>query len=340
VVAQKILFLCSCLDLEYELGATPAWWQLLKALQEEGIDIIATTFRGRPIKSLWWRCYENPCYRLGETYNSLLKLTRKTSTLNGAFGLKKETLVPKLSRSIVKPRWSKHLRRILTAERDVDAVVFLGPPLNQLNGLASRIKSEFGVPVVYYDGDLPVSLPTYGGYTFNFYVGADLSEYDLFIANSEGAAPSLKEMGAGKVEVMHYGVDPEIFSPLKVKQDIDVFFSGIGAKFRERWINEMIAIPSSKMTAKFVISGLKFDGMDSRLSKLPFLAFSQWIRYCRRTKLALNIARDSHALTPGTSSSRPFELASLQCCVVSNPYSGLGNWFRLGKEMSMMRIPV
>ena len=30
---------------------------------------------------------------------------------------------------------------------------------------------------------------------------------------------------------------------------------------------------------------------------------------------------------------RPFELASLGCCVVSGPYDGLEKWFEIGKEM-------
>jgi len=30
---------------------------------------------------------------------------------------------------------------------------------------------------------------------------------------------------------------------------------------------------------------------------------------------------------------RPFELASMGCCVVSDPYNGLEEWFEIGKEM-------
>ena len=34
-----------------------------------------------------------------------------------------------------------------------------------------------------------------------------------------------------------------------------------------------------------------------------------------------------------TSTSRPFELAAMQCCIVSAPYNGLENWFEIGKEI-------
>jgi spore maturation protein CgeB len=39
----------------------------------------------------------------------------------------------------------------------------------------------------------------------------------------------------------------------------------------------------------------------------------------------------------GASSARPFELASLGCCVVSDPYNGLEEWFEVGKEMFMVQ---
>ncbi len=43
-----------------------------------------------------------------------------------------------------------------------------------------------------------------------------------------------------------------------------------------------------------------------------------------------------HSECYGTSTSRPFELAALGCCVISGPHKGLEKWFRLGKEMFMV----
>jgi spore maturation protein CgeB len=47
----------------------------------------------------------------------------------------------------------------------------------------------------------------------------------------------------------------------------------------------------------------------------------------------LNVVRDLHANVFATSTSRPFELAAMQSCVVSSPYRGLENWFDVGKEI-------
>ena len=61
-------------------------------------------------------------------------------------------------------------------------------------GIPAALRERFGVPVVFYDGDVPMSLPEFGGMDtgFNYYHGADPSEYDLVLSNSEGglAAPA------------------------------------------------------------------------------------------------------------------------------------------------------
>jgi len=305
----------------------------LKAFHEEGVEVITTPFRGRAIRTLWWKAYRNPCYYTGEAFSALLRVSKRFKFLKSDSPEKRERFVPKISSMIVKPRWERHIRRILSQESDIGAVLCLQLPLNQFKGMASKVRNEFGIPIVYYDCDLPVSLPTYGGYTFNAYVGADLGEYDAFIVNSGGAAPQLSEMGAPKVKVVHWGVDPSVYFPNEGKKDIDVFYGGIGTKFREKWIDRMIRIPSQTLRSSFVVSGIDQSALGAAVKPLPFLSFSEWIQYCWRSKIALNIARDSHALTPETSSSRPFELAALGCCIVSNPYMGLGNWFETGKEI-------
>ena len=61
-----------------------------------------------------------------------------------------------------------------------------------------RIGERFGIPVVYYDADMPMSLPEYGGGDtgFNIYRGADPSEYDLVLSNSEGTLGPPSRLGA------------------------------------------------------------------------------------------------------------------------------------------------
>ena len=66
------------------------------------------------------------------------------------------------------------------------------------------------MPVVFYDGDVPMSLPEFGGMDtgFNYYHGADPSEYDLVVSNSEGGLERLRELGARRAEAVFWGADP------------------------------------------------------------------------------------------------------------------------------------
>jgi spore maturation protein CgeB len=209
----------------------------------------------------------------------------------------------------------------------------MGVPINHLNGLANEVRKIKNIPVLYYDLDLPTSLPSQGGFTFNYYNGADLREYDSFIIASEGAAGELRELGASKINVVHYGVDPDVYRRLTVEEDIDIFFFGNGGRARAKNIKMMIAEPSRALKHKFLVSGRNFDADLGDSILIPALSFSEWRNYCCRAKINLNVARDEHAKVFATSSSRPFELAAMQCCIVSAPYNGMEKWFDTKREI-------
>ena len=74
---MKILVIASTIDLKNKLGCTPAWWQLLKALYEIGHEVIVVPYLGRPVESLWWRTYDNPCAGESIWYNAYLETRKK-----------------------------------------------------------------------------------------------------------------------------------------------------------------------------------------------------------------------------------------------------------------------
>src|SRR5262249_54141767 len=74
---MKLLFLTSSLDLTQPFSATPAWWQLMKALYEVGVEVIATPYQGPAIESLWWRAIPNPAQLQGDVFKAARDLTRR-----------------------------------------------------------------------------------------------------------------------------------------------------------------------------------------------------------------------------------------------------------------------
>jgi spore maturation protein CgeB len=120
------------------------------------------------------------------------------------------------------------------------------------------------------------------------------------------------------------------------RQDVDVFFYGHGREYRSRWVEDMIAAPSRTLPeARFAVRGTKLGDIGSA-EQLPYLSFSKLREYVCRSKINLCITRAAHAGTFASSSSRPFELASLGACIVANTYSGIEEWFEPGRELVLV----
>jgi hypothetical protein len=342
-INMKLLFVLSSLDLRQPFSATPAWWQLLKGLYEVGVEVVATPYQGPAIESLWWRAESNPAKLQGDTFkfarDTLIKIAGERPPVQLG-ETSKESLndkaVRRAAKTLIAPLWGRHLDRILSAEPDIDAIIFLTVPLNQLVGVAREVQRKHNKPVFYYDGDVPASLPNMRGFAtgFRIYQGADPSEFTAFISNSRGAEGALMGLGARKVHTLYFGADPDVFSPMEVrKQDTDVMFYGHGREYRAEWIDRMIAAPSRAMPeVRFAVRGTKLGDL-GHSELLPYLSFSKLREYACRSKINLCITRLAHASVYASSSSRPFELASMGACIVANPYEGIEEWFEPGKEL-------
>ncbi len=342
---MKLLFVVSSLDLTQPFSATPAWWQLFKALYEVGAEVIATPYQGPAIESLWWRAEPNPAKLAGDTFKSMRDVVRRIkpppdpetdlsdADTRDSVG---DRLVRQTARRVIAPLWHRHLDRILTENPDTDAVIFLTVPLNQLVGVPRAISERHNVPVLFYDGDVPASLPMMQGFHsgFRIYQGADIDEYTAFISNSTGGSAMLREMGAAKVHTLWYGVDETVYAPVAVpQQDIDVFFFGHGREYREQWVDAMLRAPSLALDdARVAVRGTKLGNI-GRVQSLPYLSFSKLREYICRSKINLVITRGAHASVYASSSSRPFELAGIGSAMVANPYDGIEEWFEPEKEI-------
>ncbi len=202
--------------------------------------------------------------------------------------------------------------------------------------MAGDLIAKHGKPFFYYDGDVPASLPSMGGFAtgFRIYQGADVSEYTAFISNSMGGAAEIKALGARAVHTVYFGADPDVFSPVAVpSQDIDALFYGHGREYRGEWIDTMIRDASNTLpAARFAVRGTKLGDL-GRAQMLPYLSFSKLREYACRSKINLCITRQAHASVFASSSSRPFELASMGSCILANPYLGIETWFEPEREV-------
>ncbi len=343
--APKILAVASAIDLDFRYGCTPAWWQIWKGMYEAGVDLVVTPYRGRPVESPWWRVAPNPTYREGESYQALRNVLARMKGdryLRRAESSPEDTAFDRLTREtirkLVTPRWKRHLVGLVEEERP-DAVVVFSVPMAHLSGIPDALRSRFGVPVVFYDGDVPMSLPEFGGMDtgFNPYHGADPWEYDLVLSNSEGGIPRLLELGARRAEALFWGADPEFFSPQPVAKEVDVFFYGYGDKFRRDWMKAMVGEASRRAPElDFALGGLDFQGDTGSARLLGDIPFNVFARAISAARVNLNLTRRPHATVTCSSTARPFELASSGAAIVSNPHEGIDRWFEPGSELVLV----
>ena len=340
--APRILAVASAVDLDFRYGCTPAWWQLWKGLYEEGADVIVTPYRGRPVESPWWRTAPNPTLAEGETFaraRDAVARLRGDSHLRRAEEDPEDGLGDRLTREViwrwVTPRWRRHLEQLIERERPSAVVVFT-VPMAHLRGIPTALRERFGIPVVFYDGDVPMSLPEFGGMDtgFNWYHEADPSEYDLVVSNSEGGLERLRDLGARRTETVFWGADPDFFAPQPVEKDVDVFFYGYGDKFRREWTAAMVGEPSRALPdIDFALGGCDFRGDTGRARTIGDVPFNTFAAAISAAHVNLCITRRSHASVYASSSCRPFELAASGAAIVSNPYNGLERWFESGSEL-------
>ncbi len=316
--APRILVVASAIDLDFRYGCTPAWWQLWKGIYESGVDLVVTPYRGRPVESPWWRTAPNPTYREGETYAALRD---GLARLKGDRYLRREEESPddagldRLTRQtiwrVVTPRWKRHLVRLVEREQP-DAVIVFTVPMAHFRGIPTALRDRFGIPVVFYDGDVPMSLPEFGGMDtgFNYYHGADPSEYDLVLSNSEGGLERLRELGARRAEAVFWAADPAFFAPQPVEKEADVFFYGYGDKFRREWMQAMVGEPSRQAPEiDFALGGRDFRGDVGAARLLGDVPFNVFARAISSARVNLNITgarmRPCRIRRPAARSSSP-----------------------------------
>src|SRR5438477_10231665 len=340
--APKILAVASAVDLDFRYGCTPAWWQLWKGMHQAGIDLVVTPYRGRPVGSPWWRVADNPTFREGELYAGARGLVAR---LKGDTLLRRDEASPEVSTADrltleaiqrwVTPRWQRHLERLIERE-EPDAVIVFTVPMAHFAGIAPALRDRFDVPVVFYDGDVPMSLPEFGGMDtgFNYYHGADPAEYDFIVSNSEGGLERLLELGARRAEAVFWGADPDFFAPQPVDKEVDVYFYGYGDKFRRDWMAALVGEPSRALPdVDFALGGRDFQGDTGRARLTGAVPFNVFPPAVPAARVNLCLTRRSHASVYASSSARPFELASGAAAIVANPYEGIDRWFEPGSEL-------
>ena len=314
---MKLLAIVRSIDLTVVGGGIPINWQFLKGFHDCGVEVVVTTLEGTSFASPWWRSYSRP------------SVENKAFSFAMSRGIRTNQTI---AESFYYCGWKKQLKRIFAAEKEISAVLLIGAiPLAKK--IPSWIRRSFGVPTIYYETDIQV-IPKYSlDHQPEKCRYPDYSECDIIACSFEKISQEFREHGLKNVWTVPFGADPAIFSPMpEIQQNIDVFFSGYSEYDREDWMQSMISKPSIALKDyKFVVEGdFKIDLGNSE--RIHSVSLDRYLHFCRCSKINLNILRQTF-ITASVLNSRVFELASLGCCVVTNPCDNLKDFFEPNKEM-------
>lgn len=310
-----------------------SWWQLLRALYYEGHTIRVVPYIGRSVDSLFWKSYPNPCYYEGKIFLKMTTLLQGNRITSGD-----EFFISKLlTKAIIAKKWKKTLNRIIKQEKRIDFIIVFSLPLFHIQNELEKIKEEYNIPLFYFEGDMPIILPenfTSSRLKSNYLKHSDLSIFEGIFINSIGGKSRMRELGGRNIHTIHYGADPDLFLlPTPLKKRFDVFFYGHGNEYREEWIDSFMLRPASKLSNyKFLLGG-NSSILNNSVTHIPNISFDSWRRYVSSTKVNLSITRKHHAEFYGASTTRIFELAAMKTCIISNPISGIHEWFEPNNEI-------
>ena len=167
---MKILHMLSYIDLKHRVGCIPLFWQLIKNFHEKGVDNIVIPYAGQSVESLWWKAEENPAL----FYFKLEQKLRKIGLFQGSRNIptKLKTKIgfrEKLANILVAPKWYRKIKQIIIENDDLDTIILYNIPLNHMIDFPRMIRElRSDIKLIFYDGDMPVHLPSFGGFSTGY----------------------------------------------------------------------------------------------------------------------------------------------------------------------------
>jgi spore maturation protein CgeB len=195
---------------------------------------------------------------------------------------------------------------------------------------------------VFWDVDAPETLRACAGQPADRKDGfrALVPNFDLILLYGGGspAQQGYTALGARAAYPIYNAVDPEEYYPVpsQAERSADLLFIGHRLPDREERVRRLL-IRAAELAPeqRFVLGGAGWDG-------LPLPSNIRWIGYVpthdhrswnSSARFVLNINREAMATLGYSPPTRVFEAAGCACCVITDEWPGLAEFFEPGKEI-------
>jgi spore maturation protein CgeB len=295
----KLLCLVPTIEVRSTLGAAPYLNQLLNSMKASvELEVVETRSMGAPSIE---KAYIKYLTRYGKPYSYAKAFVRRA-----------ESLQPDAMLIIHDFRW-----------------------LRKGN---AKLLQNLKVPLFFYDLEMPLNLPEYmkdKRYGISPWNTVDLSDMDGVIIPSKGSETIVRNrLRAKRVLPLYFSVDPSWYPTERMEKAYDVSYLGMSTYYRENAITELVTKPSIELPdLSFKVSS-RNDFDFGRASVIHgSIDYDSYVTIPRKSKINLSITRAPFTEIYASSVSRPFELAAMKCCIVSNQCLGMEEWFKEGDEI-------
>jgi spore maturation protein CgeB len=210
-------------------------------------------------------------------------------------------------------------------------------------GLIGRLSAQRGVTAIFHDTHYRVVLNQDDRESLG------LDRYAAILAYSPSVAQRYRDLGYGRVHVLHEAADITVFAPRPVPTATDVVFVGnYGDGDRSDELEDYIFAVRPKLPElRYAVYGVRYpEAVVARLNNGLDISYGGWLPNVRvaaiysSAKIVLHVPRQQYvALLPGTPTIRVFEALASGACLVSLPWSDTDRLFEAGRDYAVAHSP-
>jgi len=201
--------------------------------------------------------------------------------------------------------------------------------------------------LAFYDIDTPVTLAALERGDCAYLDDAAINCFDLYLSFTAG--PTLRRLeqchGARAARALFCAADPDFYAPgdapAQAHPRWDLGYLGTYSPDRQPALERLLLEPARRAPGRrFVVAGPQYPAdiaWPANVERIEHLPPSAHAAFYRGLGWTLNITRSAMIAAGHSPSVRLFEAAACATPIVSDFWDGLGDFFRLGREIAVAR---
>jgi spore maturation protein CgeB len=208
--------------------------------------------------------------------------------------------------------------------------------------LVAQLVHEYAQGVTaFYDIDTPVTLTKLRNKDHEYLTPALIPQFDLYLSFTGGPVLSKLERryGARCARPLYCSVDPQLYRPVKSPRRWSLGYLGTYSADRQAKMEKLLLEPARRLPhQRFVVAGAQYPAdiaWPQNVEHIDHLPPGRHAWFYSSLGWALNLTRDDMVKLGHSPSVRIFEAAACGTPLISDPWPGLDEILRSGKEIAI-----